>query len=244
MQIAAKEIKIKKAAITPIFVVGMPRSGTTLVEQILSSHSLINGAGELRFLWEMGAELVQSGPHAMPKVLQSVRNKYLSEIDALAHKATFVVDKLPHNFLLLGLISAVFPEAKIISMSRDPAATCWSNFKHDFTATELGYSNDLNDTVMFYKHCAALMEFWHSRLDIRIFSLRYEKLVSNTEEEITKLIEYVGVNLEGSLFRPHENDRAVVTASTLQVREKIYAGSNNDWLNYKAYLPKELEYFS
>ena len=244
IQIAAKEIKIKKAARTPIFVVGMPRSGTTLVEQILSSHSLINGAGELRFLWEMGAELVQSGAHAMPKVLQSVRNKYLSEIDALAHKATFVVDKLPHNFLLLGLISAVFPEAKIISMSRDPAATCWSNFKHDFTAAELGYSNDLTDTVMFYKQFVALMEFWHSRVGARIFSISYEKLVSNTEEEITRLIEYIGVPMEERCFRPHENDRVVFTASKIQVRRQIYTGSNNDWQNYKAYLPKELEYFS
>ena len=137
--------------LTPIFILGMPRSGTTLVEQIVSAHSEVNGAGELKFLGQLGEAIALGKKTASKEKLLQVRKFYLEKLNKLSDGKKIVTDKMPQNFLYLGLISIIFPEAKIIHVKRNPGATCWSNFKHYFSADGLGYSYNLNDTVRYFK---------------------------------------------------------------------------------------------
>ena len=129
--------------LTPIFILGMPRSGTTLVEQVISAHSEINGGGELKFLGQLGGAIGLGKKPASKEKLLQVRKIYLDRLNKLSDGKKIVTDKMPQNFLYLGLISIIFPEAKIIHVKRDPAATCWSNFRQYFSADDLGYSYNL-----------------------------------------------------------------------------------------------------
>ena len=221
---------------TPIFILGMPRSGTTLVEQIISSHSKIHGAGELSFLGRFAAPISLGNQIINSDSIFQVRTAYLNELDKASNGSPFVTDKLPHNFLHIGLILKAFPEAKIIHVKRNPAATCWSNFKNYFVVEGLGYSCDLEDAVGYFKLYQDLMVFWDGLYRDQIYHLDYDRLTFEQEMETRKLIEYIELDWEDTCLKPHENQRSVRTASQQQVRKKVYSGSSDAWLKFEPYL--------
>ena len=221
---------------TPILILGMPRSGTTLVEQIISNHSKVTAADELYFLKMLGSSLAEGETEVTSEMLKKVRNQYLNEIKKLSLGRPFVTDKMPDNFLYISLICSALPEAKIIHVKRNPAATCWSNYKQHFAKKGLGYSYDLLDVVHYYQMYEELMLFWGEYYPGKIYHLDYEQLTTDQESETKKLIQYLGIGWEDACLFPEENKRYVKTASNLQVRKKVYKGSSGQWRKFEKYL--------
>ena len=227
----------------PVFIVGMPRSGTTLVEQIISSHPNVSAAGELPYVAEFG-ELIGRGLSKMNRsALQRFREKYFKKLQTMAKDKLIVTDKMPQNFRLLGLIAAAFPEAKIVHVKRNAAAVCWANYTQYFPSKNLGYCYALADVIEYYKMYTNLMEFWNQSLDGRIHELDYELLVVNQESETKKLIGYLGLDWDRKCLSPQDNKRSVATASSIQVRQKVYQGSSDKWKRYKPFLNGALDGF-
>ena len=222
--------------LTPIFILGMPRSGTTLIEQIISSHSMVRGAGELRYVSNLGFEIASGLCEVNKASLINFRNKYLSKLQDISEGKMIVTDKMPHNFLYIGLISAVFPEAKIIHVQRNPAALCWGNYKQYFNSKNLGYCYGIDDIINYYRLYKNLMEFWKENLNERIYNIDYDLLTIKQEDETKKIFNYIGLNWEEACMSPEQNTRSVATASNIQVRNKVYKGSSEKWKLYKPYL--------
>ena len=220
----------------PIFIVGIPRSGTTLVEQIISSHSEVTGAGELNFVAQFGAAIATDFIEANNESLLDFRNKYLNRLQKVSKGNLIVTDKMPQNFRYIGLLAATFPEAKIIHVKRDPAAVCWSNYKKYFESKSIGYCYEIDDVISYHKLYENLMNFWTKTLSNRIYELDYELLTVNQENETRGLIEYLGLNWDEKCLSPQNNTRRVTTASNLQIRKKMYRGSSEEWKKYKPFL--------
>ena len=220
----------------PIFVLGMPRSGTSLVEQIISSHSEITGAGELSFVENFGGDIVQGLVKPNKDRLLKFRNSYLSELNKQANKKKLVVDKMPHNFQFIALICAAFPEAKIIHVQRDPKATCWSNYKHYFQVKALGYCYNLNDLVSYYSLYIDLMNFWQLHYGKRIYHLNYDQLTNYPDRETRQLVRYLNIEWDDACLLPQNNNRYIKTASQQQVRKEIYQGSSQKWLKFEPFV--------
>ena len=220
----------------PIFILGMPRSGTTLIEQIVSSHSAVTGAGELNYIKQFGFKLATEIANINNVALSEFRQSYLSELSAVSRGKQFVTDKMPHNFQFISLICAAFPEAKIIHVKRDASATCWSNYKQYFVSSGLGYCYDLGDLVEYYNLYTDLMKFWQSEYSDKIYNLSYESLTIDQENQTRKLIKYLGLNWESACLSPQKNKRSVRTASQQQVKQKVYKGSSEAWRKYEPYL--------
>ena len=219
----------------PIFVLGMPRSGTTLVEQILASHPLVHGAGELQLM----PQLVRSANHGIisnHSDMQSIRDAYLSAVQQLAPDKPYIVDKMPYNFVWIEHILTTLPEAKIVHLKRDAAAICWSNFKHCFSSVGNGFSYDLEDVARYYRLYEELMLFWHQQFPGRILDFSYEALTNNQADETHRLLEYVELEWDDRCIDFHATERAVATASSRQVRQKLYQGSSEEWRRYETYL--------
>ena len=221
---------------TPIFILGMPRSGTTLIEQIVSSHSEVTGAGELNYLSQFGDGLTQGITAINAETISAFRKNYLIEITKRADGRGFVTDKMPHNFRFIALICAAFPEAKVIHVQRQAEATCWSNFKHYFTTKGLGYSYNLADTVSYYGLYTDLMHFWQKNYSSHIYNLDYDRLTEAQEPETRRLIEHLSFNWEDACLAPQNNKRPVKTSSQRQVRQKVYKGSSQAWHKYDKFL--------
>ena len=226
---------------SPIFVLGMPRSGTTLVEQIISSHGMVTGAGELNYVARYGSKIATGDSYKEPTAIYDFRTKYLSELSKISNMKHYVTDKTPQNFRFIPLICAAFPEAKIIHVKRNAAATCWSNFKKYFTSKGLGYSFDLQDIVSYYGMYSNLMSLWQSYYGERIYDLNYENLITDQENETEQLIKYLGLDWDSACLSPNNNKRLVRTASQQQVRKKIYQGSSKAWREYEPYLNGKLD---
>jgi tetratricopeptide (TPR) repeat protein len=220
----------------PIFIIGMLRSGTTLVEQIISSHSQVAAAGELPFVSRFGLSISIGKLPLNLENLTNFRNSYFFKIKERLIKKPFFTDKMPLNFFHVGLISAAFPEAKIINVKRNAAAVCWANYKQFFPARDIGYCYDLNDIIKYYKCYNDLINFWDNHLSNKIFHLDYEKLVINQENTIRDLIHYLNLDWEDACLHPQKNTRSVKTASNTQIRRPIYRGSSEQWKNYKPFL--------
>ena len=227
----------------PIFVLGMPRSGTTLVEQILSSHPKIIGGGELTF---MNSVLHNHAAMTETRVVGSLSSltceqvlvladDYLSRIAPIGPEDMYVVDKMPHNFMYIGLIGLMFPNARIIHMKRNPMATCLSCLKQRFTEGH-EYSFDLQDLGRYYLAYLDLMSHWNEVLPGKIFHVQYETLTSDLEQQARKMIDYCGLEWNQACLDFHKNRRAVRTASLAQVRKPIYTDSVNFWRNYQEQL--------
>ena len=224
------------AELTPVFIIGMPRSGTTLIEQIVSSHSEVVGAGELNYISQFGLNLSVEPEAINPTAISKFRDNYLRSISSRANGQPIVTDKMPQNFRFIPLICAAFPEAKIIHVQRNAAATCWSNYKQYFVSNSLGYCYDLMDVVEYYELYKDLMEFWQSEYSGRIYNLNYEHLTADQENQTRKLIKNIGLNWEEACLLPHENKRSVRTASSQQIRQKVYQGSSEAWRKYEPFL--------
>lgn len=224
----------------PIFIVGMPRSGTTLVEQIISSHTQVTGAGELSFVAQCGNAVTRDPLKINREFLLKFRNNYLKKLQGLSRGNPNVTDKMPQNFLFIGLIKAAFPEAKIVHVKRNPAAVCWANYKQYFSSN-IRYSNSLDDIVEYYKLYRHTMDFWENSLSHEIYNLDYELLTIDQENETRKLAQYLGLIWDKKCLSPQNNSRSVATASNIQVRQKIYKGSSEQWKNYKPFLDGALD---
>ena len=225
----------------PIFIVGMPRSGTSLVEQILDSHSKVYGAGELNTLTRLVNPIIKNYlagdiKNLTETTLLFIHQEYTDMLSRLSTSKTIITDKLPLNFQYIGFILSVFPDAKIIHLKRDARATCWSNYKHFFTDTENGYSHDFEDLVGFYSLYCEQMDFWHDLYPNKIYDLCYEDLTNDQENETRKLLKYCDLDWDKNCLNFHQNQRQVKTPSTLQVRQKIYKGSSDAWKEHWAHI--------
>ena len=218
---------------TPIFILGMPRSGTTLVEQIISSHHQVQGAGSYHLWGVFGSSFCLGDQMLNSYNASKIRKLYSTELAKVSHGKLFVTDKMPQNFLYISLILKVLPEAKIVHVKRDPAATCWSNFKNFFSAKGLGYSYDLNHTVRYFKMYKELMVFWEQLYSDRLYHLDYDKLTVQQEPETKALLANLGLKWDTACLSPHTNKRSVKTASQQQVRKKLYKGSSEAWRKYE-----------
>ena len=217
----------------------MPRSGTSRVEQIISSHPEVYGAGELNAIGRLCVPLVlkhtESNNHS-EDVIQSIRSNYLDLLNSFGVKEHVITDKAPLNFRFIGHILSAFPEAKIIHLKRDPVAICWSIYKSNWSGLGNGFSYNMDDLVDFYGLYDDLMKFWHKQFPGKIYDLSYEKLTTNQESESKKLIKYCALDWDKKCLEFHKNTRAVKTASSLQVRQKMYQGSSEVWKEYEEYL--------
>ena len=220
----------------PIFIVGMPRSGTTLVEQIISSHSQVTGAGELNFVAQLGATTATGVNRANYESLLDFRNKYLNKMKNVSYGNLSVTDKMPQNFRYIGLLAAAFPEAKIVHVKRDPAAVCWANYKQYFESKNIGYCYAIDDVINYYALYENLMDFWTNTLSDRIYQLDYEQLTVNQGSETRQLINHLRLDWDEKCLSPQNNTRGVATASNVQVRKKVYKGSSEQWKKYLPFL--------
>ena len=177
--------------IKPIFIIGMPRSGTSLIEQIISSHPKVFGAGELPFWGFYTTRLFRGERHYHLRTVTELRKKYSSQLKKIVKDKRFVTDKMPNNFLSLGLIKSAFPEAKLIHVKREATAVCWSNFANYFAGSSLGHSYTLEDTVRYYLQYETLMDQWKNYLQSEIYEISYETLTIDPEPEIRRLIEHI-----------------------------------------------------
>ena len=235
------ENKSLKNNLIPIFIVSMPRSGSTLVEQIISSHSKVTGAGELKFVSKFGRTLAQGLSDINLSSILEFRKRYLIKLQNFSKDNPIVIDKMPQNFLYLGLIVTAFPEAKIVHVKRNPAAVCWSIYKSYFTSKDLGYCNDLDDIIKYYELYKNLMDFWDKKFSKKIYNLDYELLTVNQQDETRKLINYIGLSWEDRCLQPQNNKRYINTASMIQVRKKVYQDSSQKWKKFKPYLNEKLD---
>jgi hypothetical protein len=222
----------------PIFIVGMPRSGTTLAEQILASHAEVYGAGELTF-WEGAAAAVEpvgNGTAAEAGMMSRMATACLERLGAIGGGARRVVDKMPGNFMNLGLIHAALPGARIIHMRRHPIDTCLSVYFQTFSTTH-PYANDLHDLAQYYGQYVRMMAHWREVLPANtLLEVPYEELVADQEGWTRQILEFSGLPWDPNCLDFHRTDRVVITTSKWQVRQKMHTASAGRWRNYAAYV--------
>ena len=237
-QLSLQDIKSVKADVSamPIFIIGMPRSGTSLVEQIISSHSDVTGLGELEAFNKIFnvKNFLKSDINC--KNLLRLREIYLEEVALFKPQTARFTDKMPSNFRYLGFMSAAFPEAKIIHIKRSPAAVCFSNFKTYFGAEGMLYSSSQADVVEYYKMYLDLMEFWRLTYSEKFIEIDYENLTEHPEETIRQILEYCELPYEQNCVDFQNSDRVVLTASQDQVKRGMYTGSSEEWRKYSDYI--------
>ena len=235
-----KQLSLDPLDIRPIFIVGMPRSGTSLVEQIISSHHSVHGAGELNNFKNIVTPALKNYISNLTNTINeddllSIRKNYIKSLMDLNVSEKIITDKMPVNFRMIGLILTAIPEAKIIHLTRNPKATCWSNYKHYF-ANENGFTFDQEDLARFFILYQELMGFWHKSFPNKIHDISYERLTTHQEDETQKLLKYCELDWDNNCLNFHKNTRAVHTASASQVRQKMYQGSSDAWKKYEKFL--------
>ena len=211
-----------------IFVVGMPRSGTSLVEQILSSHIKIYGAGELSFL----SDIIEKEINSKEQKYSDLQSEYMDCIKKFKHEEEYLVDKTPLNFKWIGFILNFFPNSKIIHCKRSAVDVCWSNYKNLFSSEKLNYSYSFSNLANYYRLYEDLMLHWNKIYKNKFYEIDYEKLVKNKEEEIKNILKYLDLDWDENCLNFHKNKRSVSTASLAQVRKPIYNSSVEKWKNY------------
>jgi tetratricopeptide (TPR) repeat protein len=218
-----------------IFIVGMPRSGTTLTEQILSSHKNVYGAGELNFLREaIEHELTdEKGDFNFSNAkLKKARDYYFKKIEIFGNKTEYLIDKAPLNYKWIGFINLIFPNSKIIHCKRNAMDICWSNYKNTFASKSMNYTYDFNDLAIFYKAYDDLMKFWKGDIENIFFNLVYEDLINDKVTQTKKLLKFCNLNWDENCLNFHKNKKSVSTASLAQVREPLYNTSVEKWKSY------------
>jgi hypothetical protein len=220
--------------------VGLPRSGTTLTEQILASHPHVFGAGELQDIPNIVQSLGRRYPRAFMRLdernLSALRRLYTTTIDSIAPAGIrYVTDKLPMNFIHLGLIAMLFPEARVIHCRRNPLDVGLSCFIEQFEMQN-DFSTDLMNFGRYYLQYRKLMRHWHGALPLPCYELEYEHLVQDQETETRKLIAFCGLEWNDACLRFTETTRTVKTPSRWQVRQPVYRSSVGRWMNYRKHM--------
>ena len=227
----------------PIFVLGMPRSGSTLVDQIISSHSQVDGTQELPNIIKIASELNSNNQNTYPEILKELDelkltemgNNYLSETTWARKNAPFFIDKMPNNFIHIGLIKTILPNAKIIDTRRDPMDTCFSCYKQFFARGQL-FTYSLEDLGNYYTDYIKAMNHWHNVYGKDIYTVHYDNVINKTEETIRELIDYCNLPFEKECLEFYKSSRPVKTPSAEQVRQPIYKSGLNYWKNYEKHL--------
>ncbi len=231
----------------PIFIVGLPRAGSTLLEQILASHSLVDGTMELPYIPQFAHRLIRRGRGAdaitYPESLwrlsaeecHGLGAKFLAAVQVQRGGAPHFIDKLPNNFIHVGLIQLILPNARIIDARRHPMATCFSAYKQLFAAGQ-PFTYSLEDLGSYYRDYLALMAHWDEVLPGRVLRVDYEKVIDDLEGEVRRLLDHCGLPFEAGCLAYHQNPRAVRTASSEQVRQPIYRGALQQWRRFEPHL--------
>ena len=232
--------------IRPIFIVGMPRSGTSLVEQIISSHHEVYGAGEVNNFHNIIMPIIEK--HAVNEnynlknnEFALIRKQYSNSLERFYVNEKVITDKWILNFKTIGFILSAFPESKIVHLKRDARATCWSIYKHYFSDEGNRWAYDYQDLARFYKSYVGLMDYWHNLFPGKIYDISYEDLTSNQEKETRNLLKYCDLDWDENCLNFYSNTRAVKTASAVQVRNKMYQGSSDVWRQYSEHLKPLLD---
>ncbi|NKB35297.1 MAG: tetratricopeptide repeat protein [Pseudomonadales bacterium] len=235
---------------TPIFILGMPRSGNSLVEQIIASHKNVYGAGELNHVSRIAASIFnRSGElnfgknirNASAEDFSQAGRKYIDLVSKNCDSEKFVTDKMPLNFLRIGIIKLMLPKSRIIHCCRDSRDTCWSIFKSYFPTEGNRYAYNLQELGNYYKLYNDLMNHWHKLFPNVIYDIHYENLVANQEEQSRSLLAYCGLDWDDSCLKFYETDRVVTTASATQVRSPMYKSSIQTWKKYEKWLTPLLD---
>jgi hypothetical protein len=223
----------------------MPRSGTTLVEAILASHPQVHGAGELDDVFLMRQELHAASDAGKPypyclesvsaQTLDQVAGRHLARLEALAPGAARVTDKMPQNFLNLGMIDLLFPGARVIHCARSPLDTCLSIYFQQFMQHHV-YASDLENIGLYYREYRRLMHHWRAALRIPMIEVNYEDLTEHPEASIRRLLDFCGLPWDDRCLRHHETGRVAKTFSYSQVRQPIYQTSVARWKRYEKHL--------
>ena len=240
-----KNFKIKKNKRKIIFILGMPRSGTSLTEQILSSHNSVFGGGELPFIPSIINKKFLKDKNVknfneindLEKKLGESQDEYLAYASSLDASEKSFTDKTPLNFRYIGFLINIFPNIKIINCKRNPIDTCWSNFKNYF-AGQINFSNNLEDLAEYYNQYENIMKFWKKYFSNNIYDLNYENLVNNSETEIKNLIKFCELNWDPNCLKHYENKRMIKTVSFNQARKPIYKSAIKSSNVYEKYLDK------
>ncbi len=234
----------------PVFIVGMPRSGTSLVEQIAASHSRVFGAGELTEIGNLAQQLdpmiaaIRSGSEKDASeagleyrtTVRRLSDAHLEYLRALNGRAERVIDKMPDNVFKLGAIATLFPGARVIFCRRDPVDTCLSCYFQKFTAGQLGFSYDLADCAKRYLETERLTAHWRKVLPLKWLDVEYEALVSDLEGQSRRITTFLGFDWEPACLDFHRTARTVTTASAWQVRQPLYGRAVGRWRKYQAHL--------
>ena len=225
----------------------MPRSCTTLVEQILSSHNKVYGADELEFITDLVKkkfgdknlslffeEIVNFDKNNLKKI----GDEYITKIKDISKESERVTDKLPINFLYIGFIKLILPKSKIIHCYRNSKDNCLSIFKNQFSSGKIKFAYEMGEIVDYYNLYNDLMKYWNNLLPNFIFNIKYENLISDTKDEIKNLLSFCDLNWSNDCLNFYNNKRQIKTASDVQARRRIYTSSIDSWRNYEKYLSK------
>jgi hypothetical protein len=222
----------------------MPRSGTSLVEQIISSHPDAYGAGELSHIWDIsdsicGVENMLDYTKCLSESssgsLAGYADNYLKLVKDLSNGELRVTDKMPHNFMQLGLIERLFPNAAIIHCQRHPFDTCLSIYFRKMNENHV-YARKLEDLARFYKKYMELMEHWHRESSLQILDVKYENMVIEQKSESEKIISHIGLEWSDNVLDYHKSDRIIMTPSHHQASKPIYTSSMYRWKNYRKHI--------
>ena len=227
----------------PIFILGMPRSGTSLIEQIISNHSSVHGGGELDILpfvvenssWKKNQNFIDT--------VKFIRNEYFSKISKISEKK-FITDKLPGNFKWIGFILNAMPESKILHLERNPMAICWSIYKSEFNNPDMAFTYSQKYIAEYYLLYKDLMNFWKNKYPSQFINITYERFVEDYQNNIKKIFQKLDLEWEDHLLEFYKNKRPVETSSFQQVRKKIYQKSSEEWKKYKNFLKPMMEVLS
>ncbi len=217
---------------SPIFIIGMPRSGTSLIEQILSCHPEVNAGGELQYFYGWASSFDYS---SVSDSCEKLAKNYLNAAAPVKKDSKYLTDKLPHNFLYAGLIHLCLPSAKIIHCTRDPMDTCFSCYKQDFSGSHY-YVYDMLTLGRYYNVYREHMRHWHEVMPGRLLDVKYEDVVDNLKKEVARILEYCGLPWSDDCLNFHGSSRFVDTASRDQVVKPIYRSSVGRWKYYEKYL--------
>ena len=236
------KVIINKNSRQLIFIVGMPRSGTSLIEQIISSHSNVFGGGELPFLSNVVNEEILNNKkldtikdNDLKNLLEITQEQYISKISKMDSSNKVFIDKAPLNYRYIGFIKKIFPNSKIINCNRDPIDVCWSNYKNFFSGTLL-FSNDLNNLALYYSLYQNYIKFWKELFPDEIYDMIYENLVENPKEEIKNLLNFCDLEWEENCLKHENNPKSIKTASWVQARKPIYQSAVKSSDHFRVYL--------